>query len=297
MVKLGLLFFFTILLVGAFIYLFRELTSHREVFFNWLNLLWSQFNKRPKVQAFIEEHPRLLIFLRDRISAKHYLGFHLTIGLLLSAVFVRVFAEITENILEHGPLENFDQWVYGRTAYLQDPFSNEVMRSITFLGDRKTLTVATLLLTTYFLFRRKMADAVTIISAMIGGSFLSQVLKFAIHRPRPLAEHALIEANGFSFPSGHSMMSAIFYGLLAYFTLSGTGYRKIRVTVSGLLLTTIVLVGLSRIYLQVHYLSDVAAGFTGGLFYLVLCLTGLEVYHRKNRTTQAGIRAFKNETL
>lgn len=296
--KIGLLLFLAILLVGAFIYLFKELTKQKAALLDRAERVWKRFCEQPRVKVFIKSHPKLIFFLKERLSPKHYLGIHLTIGLLISAVFVRIFSEIVENILEHGLLERFDQWVYGRTAYLQSPLINDVMRSITFLGDKITISVATFFLTLFFILRRKLADAITVLAAVIGGSLLSQIVKLTIQRPRPLAEHALIEANGFSFPSGHSMMSAIFYGLLSYYILRGVGHERTRITASAILLALVVLIGLSRIYLQVHYLSDVLAGFTGGLFYLALCLTGLEVYRRKYGVSPSDhTKDFKNETL
>ena len=97
---------------------------------------------------------------------------------------------------------------------------------------------------------------------------INSILKIIVSRPRPLGEH-LVDAGGFSFPSGHSMMAVGLYGFLIYFVYKYVKNKiKRNVLMSGLFLI-ITLVGMSRIYLGVHYTSDVLAGFMLSLSYLV----------------------------
>lgn len=279
--KVGLLLFLFILLVGGGVYVTKQFLLKQGALFFWIKHKWTTLIELPTVKNFFEVHPNVVQFLKNRISAKNYLGLHLTIGLTISAVFVRILAELTENVLEHGPLVQFDQWVLSKTQYLHSSSVNQIMSLITFLGDKKTLTLLTLLTVLVLLVRHSFLNAVVVTSAMVGGSILGQVIKFSIHRERPIAEHQLIEATGFSFPSGHSMMSAIFYGLMIYFVLKSRFNSRITMVLIAFLGALIFLIGLSRIYLEVHYLSDVLAGFVGGIFYLVLCITGAEVYSMK----------------
>jgi len=94
------------------------------------------------------------------------------------------------------------------------------------------------------------------------------VIKFIVSRSRPLGEH-LVEASGFSFPSGHSMMAMGMYGLFIYFTYRYVENKKHKYSLISFLLVVIILIGMSRIYLGVHYTSDVLAGFTLSLAYLI----------------------------
>ena len=96
----------------------------------------------------------------------------------------------------------------------------------------------------------------------------NQILKIIIARPRP--EGALISETGYSFPSGHSMVSSAFYGLLIYYCYEYIKSKKIKTIVISILLLLILLVGYTRIYLGVHYPSDVLAGFALSLVYLPL---------------------------
>jgi membrane-associated phospholipid phosphatase len=98
---------------------------------------------------------------------------------------------------------------------------------------------------------------------------------------RPISEASLTGVGGWSFLSGHGVMSVIFYGIVTYFIVRSMRSWKPRVFIMIIAMFIVFLIGFSRIYLQVHYLSDVIAGYVGGLFWLTICITGLEVYRGK----------------
>ncbi len=99
---------------------------------------------------------------------------------------------------------------------------------------------------------------------------LNQVLKFAIQRPRPDAALRLVDIGGFSFPSGHSMAAMAFFGLLAWLTWRYVDDPRRRAVLCALLCIMIVAVGFSRVYLGVHYASDVVGGFCASIIWLVV---------------------------
>jgi undecaprenyl-diphosphatase len=114
---------------------------------------------------------------------------------------------------------------------------------------------------------------------LIGGEILNQLLKLLIHRARP--EMILIHARGYSFPSGHAMLSVIAYGLFTYLLcLQNRSWKKRVVLVCGCAILAL-LIGLSRIYLGVHYFSDVVAGFAAGGLWLSTCITAIELVRKK----------------
>ena len=178
----------------------------------------------------------------------------------------------------------FDDKVFN---YLQTHVSdenNQVMLFFTFLGKHEFLIPANLILIAYFLFIKKHrwysikvpAIALSSLALMFG-------LKHLFDRNRPLIP-LLEEARGLSFPSGHALMSVTFYGLLVYIVFKGIENRPLKWTLITLLLLLILIIGFSRIYLRVHYASDVIAGFCVGLLWLVICvwvLNRLELFSKR----------------
>ena len=100
-------------------------------------------------------------------------------------------------------------------------------------------------------------------------ALLHQILKYIIQRPRP-TEYRIIDESGYSFPSGHSMVSAAFYGLLIYLIYKKIKNKYIKFALIAILTLLIILIGTSRIYLGVHYTSDVLAGFLISISYLII---------------------------
>ena len=103
-------------------------------------------------------------------------------------------------------------------------------------------------------------------------TLLNQILKFIVQRPRP-TEYRIIDETGYSFPSGHSMAAMAFYGLIIYYIFENVKNKKIRNFSCVLLNILILLIGISRIYLGVHYASDVIAGFLASLVYLIVYIS------------------------
>ena len=103
-------------------------------------------------------------------------------------------------------------------------------------------------------------------------ALLNQILKYIIQRPRP-TEFRIIDESGYSFPSGHSMVSAGFYGFLIYLIYKNIENKYLKWGLISLLSLLIILIGTSRIYLGVHYTSDVLAGFLIAISYLIIFIT------------------------
>ncbi|MFR3450586.1 MAG: phosphatase PAP2 family protein [Collinsella sp.] len=105
---------------------------------------------------------------------------------------------------------------------------------------------------------------------LAGSTILNQLLKFAIQRPRPDVSLRLVEIGGFSFPSGHSMAAMAFFGLFIWLTWRYVRDRRARVGLTAFLCVMIAAVGFSRVYLGVHYASDVLGGFCASLIWLAV---------------------------
>ena len=117
---------------------------------------------------------------------------------------------------------------------------------------------------------------------------INQIIKHLIKRPRPPVEERLITQNGYSFPSGHSMMALCLYGVLIYFVMTKVKDKKKKIFLVSILSLIILLIGLSRIYVRVHYPSDVAAGFLITISILVINITLINNYFRGNKNVKDG---------
>jgi undecaprenyl-diphosphatase len=116
---------------------------------------------------------------------------------------------------------------------------------------------------------------------LAGGEALDQLLKELFARPRPSFVDPLLLETGYSFPSGHAMMSLVTSGMLAYFAVLALQSWRARVAVIFGAALLALLIGFSRIYLGVHYFSDVVAGFAAGAIWLSILITGMEIIRRR----------------
>jgi membrane-associated phospholipid phosphatase len=157
-----------------------------------------------------------------------------------------------------------------------------VMETLTNLGGIKIIGPCSLVIIAYLILKKDNDTASALVATILGGILLNNFLKIIIHRPRPLSETTLVTIYGWSFPSGHAMNSMIFYGIIAYFLIRGSRSWISKSVIITMALGIVLAIGLSRIYLQVHYLSDVTAGFAGGLFWLSVCITVMEIMRKKD---------------
>lgn len=199
----------------------------------------------------------------------------LLIVLALSIVSVVTFLWFTSNLLD-GELEGFDNAAYAALGNWRGEFFDGIMRGATFLGNRQFIIWPCILLLVYFLFIRPHRwYSITVPVVALGSIGMNVALKIFFDRPRPSVEH-MVEATGFSFPSGHAMFAFSFYGLLLYVVWRYSKRAWIKYTGSILLFILILLIGISRVYLGVHYASDVLAGFSAGLIWLVISIAAIK---------------------
>lgn len=173
----------------------------------------------------------------------------------------------------------FDLAVKQMADNLRHPVVVDFFQVITYLGSPYAFIVISILITLIFWKRKLLKDALWLNITLLAASKLNYYLKNFFARQRPGGE-MFTYAAGFSFPSGHAMISAAFYGFLAYLVLkylpAHTG-RKVAV----FLIVLILLIGLSRVYLNVHYMTDVLAGFIGGGVLLAVIIAVKEKWDNK----------------
>lgn len=167
-------------------------------------------------------------------------------------------------------ISSFDDAVYRFISGFISDNMTRLMKFFTFLGSGWTITFLAVLVPflIFVLKKKEYYRSGLVISANIAlGALFNQLLKLLLHRPRPDLMR-MIEISGYSFPSGHAMNSMIFFGFFAYLLVKN-GRHWSRYMFAGAIGLMILLIGLSRIYLGVHYASDVLAGFLVGFGWLV----------------------------
>ena len=160
------------------------------------------------------------------------------------------------------------------STFLISDFATPIAKFITNLGGAIFLIIATIIL---FILIKNKKIGFSIISNLVIVTILNQLLKNILQRPRP-NEFRIIEETGFSFPSGHSMASMAFYGYLIYLIYKYVKNKYLKWTLIVLLGILICTIGISRIYLGVHYTSDVLGGFLISISYLVIYISAVNKF-------------------
>lgn len=208
-----------------------------------------------------------------------YLAGHLLLGFALISGGAALFAEIAENIGDGRQLGQLDLLFSDTLRRTVSVSTLQVFALLTHLGDPLTLAALTVLVAVVMVWQRQLWLCAAWILAVVGNAVLNRVLKSIFERTRPVHEHGLALADGWSFPSGHSSASVVAFGMLAYLATRFLPAHRTAMRLP-LLLTAAALaftVGSSRVFLQVHYASDVMAGFASGSVWLAVCVAAVEV--------------------
>lgn len=177
-----------------------------------------------------------------------------------------LFLAIVEDVFDQE-IRKVDMWGYQFIAtFLISDLITPIAKFVTKLGGAITLTLITIIL---LLGLKNKKIGLLVALNLIISTGLNLLLKNIVQRPRP-NEFRLIDETGYSFPSGHSMVSMAFYGFLIYLIYKFVKSKRLKWTLMIVLSILIITIGISRIYLGVHYTSDVLAGFTISVSYLII---------------------------
>ena len=184
--------------------------------------------------------------------------------------FILIITIITSKII-NGKELIIDKFAYNiLVEQLRNPTMTIIMKNITKLSNTGYIIIIAIILTLLFLFKWKQKKVAQIIpSSLIVITLANQSLKAIFQRERPFG-YRLIEMTGYSFPSGHAMVSMAFYGLLIYIIYKLVKNRTLRNILIIINIIIIFLIGISRVYLGVHYLSDIIVGYSVSIIYLLL---------------------------
>lgn len=180
-------------------------------------------------------------------------------------LFFVIFLAIAEDVFEQEIFE-FDSVVYNFLVNNRNEVLNNFFKIITQFGSALVLIIITILCV---IFIRDKKYKILVPANLVTIAIINIVLKNFFLRPRP-DELRLIEETGYSFPSGHAMASTAFYGLIIYIVHEKVENKILRNTICIMLGLLILLISISRIYVGVHYTSDVIAGTCFSIAYLIL---------------------------
>lgn len=221
-----------------------------------------------------------------RLHPKLYLSLHGIIGILLSVGLLRAFLSIAEDVPENGSMVHLDFAVAAWFHVHESEFLEGVFYGVSLIGA-PVLAATLAVVVAIFLFKRDWRRLGALAITVGGGGLLNLVLKTGFHRVRPIYASEF-HPHGWSFPSGHAMDSLIGYGMLAYFLIEQTSSRSRRRMIGGGAALLILTIGFARIYLGVHFLSDVVGGFAAGALWLSVCISGYRFARKRHVSTSHG---------
>lgn len=212
-----------------------------------------------------------------------FISLSLLVGLAAAIGTIVFFGWLADEVLD-GETRQFDEATRAAVHQLASPAMTTAMRGISFLGSTLFLTIATVAVITWFALRKWGREAKLMAATMIGASALNVTLKLAFQRARPVPFFDLLPPESYSFPSGHALTSACFFGAFAAIITARMKSRRARTLVWIVCITMFVLIGLSRIYLGVHHTTDVIAGFAAALIWIqVVRFVEMTLRRRKER--------------
>lgn len=224
-----------------------------------------------------------------RLNPRAYLTLHVIVGLSVCVLTCWLFAALLDSVSEKDVLVRRDLALANWFHLNGTPLGDRLFVIVSFLGSPVAMVILFVVVAAY-LWRRKHPTLLTAwVLSYVGGTVLDFAMKEIIRRPRPEFAALFVHGNSWSFPSGHSMGSLIGYSMLAYtiIRVRPVTSRAAQTVIWAGAALMIVLIGYSRLYLAVHFLSDVVAGYTLGALWLAVCFTGLQLVSRRAELRRA----------
>ncbi len=204
---------------------------------------------------------------------------------LIAAAFL--FGAIAQQVVAGAPLTQLDAdlatWLHRRVG---SPWL-ELLLAITHVHSTVAISCYAIVAGIVLARQQRWRSVVTVIVTVAGGLVLNVLMKLAFQRQRPSFDDPLLTLDTYSFPSGHVAGSTLFYGLCVAWVYRRTPELRWRLAALAVATVALVLVGLSRMVLGVHYLSDVVAAFAEGVAWLALCLSALHAFWRDTARPRA----------
>jgi membrane-associated phospholipid phosphatase len=222
-------------------------------------------------------------FFVNRLDAEKFVGLHLTLSLIVAAGALWVFAATFEAVLDNATMVRWDLATASAIHQHTTARGLRLFDALSHAGSPTTMIVITVIGCLVLLVRRKPTLFVTWVAAMGGGGILEHILKRAVERHRPSFGASFVTDQSSSFPSGHAMIATLALGMVVYVLIVTRPMRPwMIVAVIVAAFAALMIIGFGRIYLGVHYPSDVLGGFAAGGAWLGICtsIAGIDLHRR-----------------
>jgi membrane-associated phospholipid phosphatase len=213
--------------------------------------------------------PKAWGFIKDRFRVGKWYGIGLTVGVACFALSILSFAGIVDSLSEKGTLFHLDLKINAYVIRVAHPGLTGFLGTITELGSIYLVVMVAVIVGVILFIRKNWWRLLALFLAVGIGQAVLNILKVAFQRPRPKTEMFVFS---YSFPSGHVFSAIVIYGFCIYLTFRFINNTVVKWIVSALLAFLILLIGFSRIYLSVHWFSDVLAGYATGFAWLLFCI-------------------------
>ena len=228
----------------------------------------------PEVQQLVSRHPRFFQFLHARLRTDRFSGISLSLLGVAFLVTLALLLGVVEDLLRSEPIVAVDVRLHTLLYALRNPVLVKYFLWITLLGKAVIVVSVALVVGIILWLSRKRVYMLPFWLGLIGSSLFDALGKLAFHRPRP--EFAVYPEYGFSFPSGHATIAVACYGFITYVLWKHLDSWKHKLNVLFAGIGIILAIGLSRIYLGVHFLSDVWGGYLLGSLWLIIGISLVE---------------------
>ncbi|HEU5218085.1 MAG TPA: phosphatase PAP2 family protein [Gemmatimonadales bacterium] len=205
----------------------------------------------------------------------------LLLGALAAVAAATLFVEVAQRVQDSGSVVyHLDRSAHQWFVRERQSGVTTLLRTVTFFGGGSGIALVVGIVTALLLAGNERAWAGYLLGTAAGGMLLNSALKLVFARARPDLASAAAVGHWYSFPSGHAMESFIVYGAMAFITLRQPWPWKVDSAVLALVVTMVILIGLSRVYLGVHWLSDIAGGWSAGTVWLVAATVAFDLLFR-----------------
>lgn len=206
-----------------------------------------------------------------------------TFLLVLSLVFLTAFA-LLASIIDTKIIETFDMKIIDEIQEMKEPYLTSIMRFFSYIGNTVSVMIISLIILVilYIVFKQR-KELILFIIVLVGSTGFNLLLKALFQRERPTL-YTMIEEEGFSFPSGHSMAALSLYGIVSFLLWRHIPKKMGRVVLILTSTAFILIIGFSRIYLGAHFPSDIIGAYLFSGFWLLLCIWGFRNLQKRHST-------------
>jgi len=254
-------------------WIMRRVVQYSADFWVVLRVFARRLRNNPRYLRLSTRHPMVFRILERRLSLSKPWGIGATFGFAIVTVLLCVVAAILLDIRSGDNWKSVDLATLNLLEQLRTVKADYIFTIITHLGSSAVVWPVVMVASAYCFFTKQHKSLLVILGSVGMAVLLSQVLKFSYGRERPDITLRVLHASGYSFPSGHASVAFGLFGALYYWLWNHPGIFKLRATLAFFILLIAMLIGFSRLYLGVHYPSDVTAGFCIGAASVIAMVT------------------------